>query len=93
MLPLRLPRKAAILVAAPALILLFDAVVEAHNQSGELLGFERAAKISTQSAEKIAQAAQAHGQEDHVTALTLTRLPVTPEPAPEAQPTRIPAPA
>ncbi|HEX4008046.1 MAG TPA: SpoIIE family protein phosphatase [Acidobacteriaceae bacterium] len=52
-----------------------DGVVEARNQSGELFGFDRTRAISTQSAEQIAQAAQAHGQEDDITVLTLTLAP------------------
>ena len=56
--------------------LLSDGVVEARNAAGELFGFERARAISTQSAEQIAQAAQAFGQQDDITVLTLTRLAV-----------------
>jgi hypothetical protein len=50
-----------------------DGVVEATNAQGELYGFERTQAISTKSAEKVAQAAQAFGQEDDITVLTLTR--------------------
>jgi sigma-B regulation protein RsbU (phosphoserine phosphatase) len=56
------------------LTLLSDGVLEARNASGELFGFDRTAAISTQSAEAIAHAAQAFGQEDDITVLTLTRL-------------------
>jgi hypothetical protein len=56
-------------------ITLSDGVVEARNTSGELFGFDRTAGISTQSAENIALAAQAHGQEDDITVLTLTFAP------------------
>ncbi len=52
--------------------LLSDGVVEARNAQGELFGFERAAKLSTEPAEKVAQAAQAFGQEDDITVLTLS---------------------
>jgi phosphotransferase system HPr-like phosphotransfer protein len=38
-----------------------------------LLGFERAAILSTQPAASIAQAAQTFGQEDDITVLTLSR--------------------
>jgi hypothetical protein len=55
------------------LTLMTDGVVESRNAAGELFGFERTAAISTQSAEEIARAAQAFGQEDDITALTLTR--------------------
>jgi serine phosphatase RsbU (regulator of sigma subunit) len=56
------------------LTLLSDGVVEARNAAGELFGFERTAKISSQSADQIAHAAQAFGQEDDITVLTLARL-------------------
>ncbi|MGH9606806.1 MAG: SpoIIE family protein phosphatase [Terracidiphilus sp.] len=57
------------------LTLLSDGVVEARNPTGELFGFDRAAAISTESAPKIAQTAQAFGQEDDITVLTLTFAP------------------
>ena len=53
------------------LTLITDGVIEARSRTGELLGFERTAQLSTQSAESIAQAAQAFGQEDDITVLTL----------------------
>jgi serine phosphatase RsbU (regulator of sigma subunit) len=56
------------------LTLLSDGVLEARSASGELFGFDRTAAISTQSAETIAHAAQAFGQDDDITVLTLTRL-------------------
>ncbi|HVT97649.1 MAG TPA: SpoIIE family protein phosphatase [Acidobacteriaceae bacterium] len=56
------------------LTLLTDGVVEARNAQGELYGFDRTASISAQSAGQVAAAAQAHGQEDDITVLTLTRL-------------------
>ncbi len=55
------------------LTFLSDGVVEARNKAGELFGFERAADISAQPAETIAAAAQAHGQEDDITVLTVIR--------------------
>ena len=60
------------------LTVLSDGVVEARNTSGELYGFDRTAAISTRTAEEIARAAQAHGQEDDITVLTLA---FTPQPA------------
>ena len=63
------------LAPGQSLVLLSDGVVEARNAQGELFGFERSAAISTQSAKKIAQTAQAHGQEDDITVLTLTFAP------------------
>ena len=55
------------------LTLVTDGVVEARDESGELLGFERMAKLSGGSAEAIVQAAQAFGQDDDITVLTLMR--------------------
>ncbi|HTX75723.1 MAG TPA: SpoIIE family protein phosphatase [Terracidiphilus sp.] len=52
-----------------------DGVVEAQSSTGELFGFARTCAISNQSAEQIAAAAQAHGQEDDITVLTLTFAP------------------
>jgi sigma-B regulation protein RsbU (phosphoserine phosphatase) len=52
--------------------LLTDGVVEARDQAGALLGFERSAALSTQPAEAIASAAQAFGQDDDITVLTLS---------------------
>jgi serine phosphatase RsbU (regulator of sigma subunit) len=49
-----------------------DGVVEARNAAGELFGFERTQAISSQSAESVAQAAQAFGQEDDITVVSLT---------------------
>jgi serine phosphatase RsbU (regulator of sigma subunit) len=60
--------------SASQLTLITDGVVEARNASGALFGFERTAAISTKSASEMAQAAQAFGQEDDITVLTLTRL-------------------
>jgi sigma-B regulation protein RsbU (phosphoserine phosphatase) len=50
-----------------------DGVVEATNQEGELLGFDRAAPLADKSAAAIADAAQQWGQEDDITVLTLIR--------------------
>jgi hypothetical protein len=57
------------------LTFLSDGVVEARNTVGELFGFDRTAALSTESAEKIAHAAQAYGQDDDITVLTLTLAP------------------
>jgi len=54
------------------LTFLSDGVVEAQSATGELFGFERTAAISRQPAEAIAHAAQAFGQEDDITVLSLT---------------------
>jgi hypothetical protein len=55
------------------LTLMTDGVVEAMSATGELLGFDRAAGLSKQSAEEIARAAQEFGQQDDITVLTVTR--------------------
>jgi hypothetical protein len=44
-----------------------------RSRTGELLGFERTATLSTRPAESIALAAQNFGQEDDITVLTLSR--------------------
>jgi hypothetical protein len=56
--------------------LVTDGVVEARAESGELFGFERTAAIAAQSAESISKMAQDFGQDDDITVLTLTRVPV-----------------
>jgi hypothetical protein len=55
------------------LTLVTDGVVEARSESGELLGFERTAELSVGAAAAIAEAAQAFGQDDDITVLTLVR--------------------
>lgn len=72
------------------LALLTDGVVEARNAAGELFGFDRAAAISAESAQSIADAAQHHGQEDDITVLTLT-LAAAPEGIPNQSSEPIPA--
>jgi serine phosphatase RsbU (regulator of sigma subunit) len=57
------------------LTLISDGVVEAMNAQHQLFGFERTRGISTQSASSIASAAQAFGQEDDITVLTVARNP------------------
>lgn len=63
------------LAAGDTLTFLSDGVVEAQSSTGELFGFERTRSVSTQSAEGIARAAQAHGQQDDITVLTVTFAP------------------
>ncbi len=60
------------LAPGDGLTFISDGVVEARNPSGELLGFDRTRAISRESAGSIAQAAQAFGQEDDITVLTLS---------------------
>jgi hypothetical protein len=62
------------LPADAQLTLLTDGVPEARNAKGDLFGFERAAAISTEGANQIANAAEQFGQEDDITVLTLARL-------------------
>jgi len=65
------------LTPSDCLTLLTDGVLEARNPaSGELFGFDRTAANSKESAERVAQLAQAFGQEDDITVLTLTFAPV-----------------
>lgn len=72
----RLSEDAFQLQRGDRLTLFSDGVVEARNASGELFGFERAAALSSQPADAIAQAAQAFGREDDITVLTLSLVPV-----------------
>ncbi|HTV82819.1 MAG TPA: PP2C family protein-serine/threonine phosphatase [Acidobacteriaceae bacterium] len=64
------------LAPGDTLTLLSDGVVEARNPAGELFGFDRTRQISTRSAEQIARAAQAFGQQDDITVLTISPAPV-----------------
>jgi hypothetical protein len=64
------------------LLLLSDGVAEATNKEGKLFGFERVLDlVRTQpTAAKIAQTAQAFGQEDDITVIAVTKMAVV-EPA------------
>jgi hypothetical protein len=64
------------LSANDKLTLVTDGVIEARNKAGELFGFARTAGIVQASASSIAQRAQAFGQNDDITVLTITRVPV-----------------
>jgi serine phosphatase RsbU (regulator of sigma subunit) len=55
------------------LVFVSDGVIEAANASGELFGFERVGEISAKSAPEIADAAQAWGQNDDITVVTVRR--------------------
>ena len=57
---------------AATVTMLSDGVLEARSADGELLGFERLAKLTSQPAAEIALAAQRWGQEDDITVLTVT---------------------
>jgi hypothetical protein len=67
------PETALTLPENAQLTLVTDGVVEARARTGELLGFERTATLSTQAAGSIMNAAQDFGQEDDITVLTLSR--------------------
>jgi serine phosphatase RsbU (regulator of sigma subunit) len=56
-----------------ALVLFSDGVVEAENAARELFGFDRTREISTKSAQEIAEAAKAWGQNDDITVVTVRR--------------------
>ncbi len=56
---------------ADTLMLMSDGVVEARSATGELFGFERTQTITKEPAGKVVKAAQAFGQQDDITVLTL----------------------
>jgi serine phosphatase RsbU (regulator of sigma subunit) len=58
------------------LTLVTDGVVEARNEDGELFGFARTAGCAHQTADAIAKAAHAFGQDDDITVLTVRRSAV-----------------
>jgi serine phosphatase RsbU (regulator of sigma subunit) len=60
-----------------SLLLMTDGVAEAQNSKGQLFGFDRIAELLRTGANgaALATAAQAHGQQDDITVLTLTRQP------------------
>lgn len=60
------------LTPGDTLTLVSDGVVEARSPGGELFGFERMREISSRSAQQIAEAAVAFGQQDDITVLTLS---------------------
>jgi phosphoserine phosphatase RsbU/P len=50
-----------------------DGIVEATNARGELFGFERSREVSTETPDRIVQAARAFGQQDDMTVVAITR--------------------
>jgi len=50
-----------------------DGVIEAQNENGELLGFDRGKSLSTEPAAEIVQAAKDFGQSDDITVVAITR--------------------
>jgi serine phosphatase RsbU (regulator of sigma subunit) len=61
------------ILTGSALTLVSDGVIEAANAAGELFGFDRTREISTKSAQTIAEAARAWGQNDDITVVTVRR--------------------
>lgn len=64
------------LLPGDRLTFLSDGVVEAGSGTGEIFGFDRTREASRQEAHTIAKAAQQFGQEDDITVLTLSFVPV-----------------
>ncbi len=64
------------LAPGDTLMFLSDGVVEAQNAAGELFGFARTEALANKQAGEIARAAQAFGQSDDITVLTLAFAPV-----------------
>jgi serine phosphatase RsbU (regulator of sigma subunit) len=54
--------------------LISDGVVEASNAQNELIGFDRTRAMAANSAQEIARAAQAWGQNDDITVVTVRRI-------------------
>ncbi len=61
------------LIFGHQLTLVSDGVVEAENAQRELFGFDRTREISGKSAQEIADAAKAWGQNDDITVVTVRR--------------------
>lgn len=59
------------LVPGNRLVFYSDGVVEAQNTKGELLGFERAAELSTKPVTEIAAAAKSYGLSDDITVVAI----------------------
>ncbi len=77
-LPLGVMRDAAYeetIVPGERFTFVSDGVVEAENAQRELFGFDRTRDISTKSAQEIAEAAKAWGQNDDITVVTVRRNP------------------
>ena len=64
------------LTAGSRLTLVTDGVVESRDKSGALLGFERTARLSRNTADWIVESAREFGQDDDITALTIAWVPV-----------------
>jgi hypothetical protein len=75
---LHLPALHFTLAAGDSLMLMTDGVVEAQNARGQLFGFERITRLLREGSNgaALAAAAQAFGQQDDITVLTLTVAPI-----------------
>jgi len=69
---LEFPETTVELAPGDRTVFVTDGVVEAQSRSGELFGFERTQAISVHPVAQIAAAAQAFGQQDDITVLSLT---------------------
>jgi hypothetical protein len=69
-----------LLAPGDGLTFVSDGVGEATNNRQELFGFDRLREISTEHAQRIADAAKRFGQEDDITVLTFRRLSVPAQP-------------
>jgi serine phosphatase RsbU (regulator of sigma subunit) len=60
------------------LTLMSDGIAEATDANGRLFGFERVQELlrTARSAAGIAEAAQAFGQDDDISVISITRVPV-----------------
>jgi serine phosphatase RsbU (regulator of sigma subunit) len=65
------------LAEGDTLMLMTDGIAEAHNAEGDLFGFERIGEMirTGQPASALANGAQAFGQEDDITVLTVRSVP------------------
>jgi serine phosphatase RsbU (regulator of sigma subunit) len=70
------------LAESDRLLLLSDGVAEATNKEGKLFGFERVLELvrTEPTASRIAETAQAFGQEDDITVIAVTKMAMA-EPA------------
>jgi hypothetical protein len=66
------------LQSSDRLVLISDGIVEAQNERGELFGFDRIRTLLSQevSTAEIANIAQAFGQQDDISVLSIARVPV-----------------
>ena len=67
------------LVEGDELMLMSDGIVEAQDSTGQLFGFQRTEDLLAQTftASSLAEAAQAFGQEDDITVLTVKKTAVS----------------